>query len=94
MSRWLRKSHEIVKSLGMHVFHLEEPVSGAEHKLQICIGHDSCPLCGHVIPKTNTGELAPYEYEKQELANLDHSHGNQDAYAKKHQVPVRKVVKR
>lgn len=90
MSRWQRKAHEIVKALGMHVFHLEEPISGAEHKLQICLSHDACPLCGHVVPKTNTGDLDPYAYEKAELAALDKAHANMDGYGKKWGVPVRK----
>lgn len=90
MSRWQRVKHHVDKALGFHIFHLEEPSSGAQHKLQILISHDSCPTCGHVIPKTNTGEIDPFAIERAELALLNKVHENMDAYIRRTGAPVKK----
>lgn len=90
MSTWKRVKHHIDKTLGMHIFYLEESQSGAEHRLQIEIGHDSCFLCGHVIPKDNLGKIDPYEFERRELAALQFSHDNMDLYAKRTATPIRR----
>jgi hypothetical protein len=85
---WKRVREFVDHQTGMHVMHLENPVTKATHKLQIWIGMDSCPGCGHVMPKTNTGEIDPRAHEAAELAALDQVHDNIDAYARKHRVPV------
>lgn len=91
---WQRKTHHIIKAIGMHIFHMEEPVSGAQHKLQICIGHDSCPLCGHVMPKDNLGKIDPFDYERRELMALELSHANIDTYGKRTHTPIKSLVGR
>lgn len=90
---WQKKNTEEHKEMvdlrtGMHLIPLIEPNSGAEHRLQIVIGHDACAACGHVKPKTNTDEIDPKQHIKQEMTALEQSHANQRAYAKKHGVPV------
>lgn len=74
---------------GMHIVPVHEPDSGAEHKLQIQTGHDSCSLCGHVKPKTNLDEIDAKKLIADELTALNLSHSNQRAYARRHGVPVR-----
>lgn len=91
---WQKKNDPQHKELldlrtGMHIIPLHEPDSGAEHKLQIETVHDSCPLCGHVKPKTNLGEIDAKKLITDEIAALNLSHNNQRAYARKHSVPVR-----
>jgi hypothetical protein len=90
-AQWQRVKHHVDKALGMHIFHFEEALSGAKHRLQILIGYDSCPLCGHIWPKTNTGEINPFDYEARELAALHAVHANMDHYAKRTGAPVKKV---
>lgn len=87
---WRRTKEYIDARLGMHILHFEEMVSGAQHRLQIFISHESCPLCGHAWPVTNTGELDPKKLEEQELANLRKGHDNMHTYAKKWGVQIRK----
>jgi hypothetical protein len=80
---WDLKAHEFHHSLGRHYAVLHDPTTGAEHHLVIYTGHDSCPTCGHVKPKANTGELDFKAILRDELA----------AYAKKFNVPAAKVAK-
>jgi hypothetical protein len=94
MSVWKRTKQHINYALGMHVLWFEEALSGASHRLQILIGHEFCPLCGHVWPKTNTGELDPQAFEAAELVALTQSHANMDAYGKKNGIPRRRLLRR
>jgi hypothetical protein len=94
MSLWKRTKQYIDYATGHHVFWFEEALSGASHRLQIIIGHESCPLCGHVWPRTNTNQLDPQAFEAAELAALAQSHANMDAYAKKNGVPRRRLLRR
>lgn len=91
---WQKKNtaeHKEILDLrtGMHVVPLHDPVSGAEHKLQINVGHDSCPHCGHCMPKTNLDELDVPKLIAEEIASLSASHANIRKYAQKHGVPMR-----
>lgn len=79
--------------LQMHVIPLHDPDTGAEHKLQVMLVHDSCPLCGHCTPKTNLGEIDTPKLIAQEIASLNQSHGNIRTYAKKNRAPIRKANK-
>jgi hypothetical protein len=72
---------------GFHVIELRD--GKKKHLVQIAVGHDSCPACGAVHPKTNLGELDPKAAVAQINAALDESHGNMLAYAKKHGLTVR-----
>lgn len=74
---------------GFHIVPLHEPDTGAEHMLQIQTGHDSCPHCGGVKPKTNLGEIDAKKIIADHIDALNLSHSNQRAYARRHGVPVR-----
>ncbi len=88
---WKLKHHEFDHTVQRHYAVLHDPATGAEHHLAIYTGHDSCALCGHVQPKTNTGELDFKAILQEELANLEASHAQSVAYAKKHNIPVKKA---
>jgi len=90
---WQVKDQHVDLSLGRHYVVLHEPVTGAEHHVAIYVGHDSCPLCGNVQPKTNTGELDVKAILKQEMEVLEASHAQSRAHAQKHNVPILKAGK-
>lgn len=87
---WIVTDQVVDHQLGMHIVHLEDSLTKAQHKLQICIGADSCPHCGHVVPKTNTGELDPRALIAAETAALEQVHADINRYAKTHKVRARK----
>lgn len=88
---WNLISQHIDKQQGAHILRLEDAWSKARHMIKILIGMDCCPLCGHVQPKTNTGELDVRAILARELAALERVHSNIDAHAKRWGVPVRKT---
>lgn len=90
---WQVKAQHLDKRLGMVIVHLHEPESGAEHRLQICVGADSCPLCGHVHIKTNLGQVDARAILARELEQLQADHAQQEAYARKFNIQVRKKAK-
>jgi hypothetical protein len=86
---WQVKEQFIDKALSQHYIKLHDPDSGAEHHLIIHIGPDSCPLCGHVTPKTNLGEIEPQALIKVEIENLEKAKAAAKNYALKHgRLPV------
>ena len=85
---WQLKQHEFDHMIGRHYAVLHDPATGAEHHLIIFTGHDACPTCGHVYPKTNTGELDFKAILKEELSALEKSHAQSAAYAKKFNIPA------
>lgn len=87
---WDLKHHHFDHTLQRHYAVLHDHETGAEHHLVIHTGHDSCPHCGHVQPKTNTGELDFKAILAEQLANLEQSHAQSVAYAKRHNIPVKK----
>lgn len=87
---WNLKEHHFDHTAQRHYAVLHDPATGAEHHLVIYTGHDSCPTCGHVQPKTNTGELDFAAILSEQIANLEQSHAQSVAYAKRHNVPVKK----
>lgn len=82
---WNIKKQYVDERLGMHIVHLEESESGAEHRLQICIGHESCPHCGHVSLLT-VDHLDPKAMIRAEIAMLEASHKQQKDYAARYGV--------
>lgn len=82
------KEQHVDKALGRHYIVLHEPGTGAEHHTIIYTGHDSCPTCGHVKPKTNLGEIDLKELLKSEIAALEAAHAQTHAWAQKHNVPI------
>ena len=87
---WTLKHHHFDHTVQRHYAVLHDPATGAEHHLVIYTGHESCLLCGHVVPKTTTGELDFPAILKAELAALEQAHAQSVAYAKKNNIPVKK----
>lgn len=85
---WQVKSQHVDKALGHHVVLLHDPHSGAGHVLQIIVGHEACPVCGHVKIAENVNEINPHEIIAQEVVNLEKAHAQSHHYARKHGVPV------
>lgn len=75
---------------GFHVIELRDDL-GTKHVLQIAIGHEACPACGGVYPKTNTNEIDPKAAAANAAAALNRSRENLLAYAEKHGVRVKKA---
>jgi hypothetical protein len=73
---------------GFHVIELRDE-RGNRHLVQISVGHDSCPACGAVHPKTNLGELDPKAAIAQINEALNTSQNNLMAYAAKHGLKVK-----
>lgn len=88
---WQKKSEVLDPKTGMHVIHLHNPETGGEHTVQIVVGHDACPHCGHAVAKTNLEEIDPKYHLATEIAELNLSHANMVAYAEMHKVPLRKT---
>jgi hypothetical protein len=90
---WEKKSEHVDMALKRHYVVLEESQTGAQHHVSIYLGHDSCPLCGHVKPKTETGEIDPHAIIRQEIAELEGSAAHTHAYARRHGV-AKKIEKK
>ena len=95
---WQKKitaDHKEVVDLrtGFHIIPLIEPETGAEHKMQITIGHASCPHCGHVTPRGNLGQLDTQQLIADELEALNQSHLAMRQHATKNRVQIRKASK-
>ena len=90
---WQLKNHDFDHQVGRHYAVLHDPATGAEHHIVIHTGHDSCPTCGHVKPKTNTGDLDFKAILREELANLEQSRMQSAAYVHRHNIPVAKASK-
>jgi hypothetical protein len=91
---WQKKNtteHKEVLDLrtGMHLIPLIDPESGAEHRLQFNVGHESCPHCGHVKPQDELEKIDVKKIIAEEIDALNMSHASQRAYARRHGVPVR-----
>lgn len=72
---------------GFHVIELRD--GKKQHLVQIAVGHDSCPACGAVHPKTELGEIDPKALVAQVNEQLNASHAAMLAYAQKHGIPVK-----
>lgn len=86
---WKKTQEYVDLELGHHVIRLRNEHSGAEHLVQIVLGHDACPHCGVVKAKDNLGEHDPAVHVERVLAELNRSHEQMLAYAKQHGVAVR-----
>ena len=73
---------------GFHVIELRDE-RGHKHLLQIAVGHDACPACGAVHPKTNLGELDPTAAIIMHNEALNTSLQAMLEYAKKHALTVK-----
>lgn len=85
---WQIKQQYVHKGLGHHVVLLHDPASDSDHVLQIIVGHDSCPVCGHVKVAENVTELNPKELINREIAALEEAHGQAHEYATRHRIPI------
>lgn len=72
---------------GFHVIELRD--GKTQHLIQIAIGHDACPACGAVHPKTNLGELDPKVLVAEVNEQLNKSQAGMIAYARKHGIPLK-----
>jgi len=91
---WELKQHDFDHTVGRHYAILHDPATGAEHHLVIFTSHSSCPTCGHVKRNDATGALDFKAILKEELANLEKSHAQSTAYARKFNIPAAKVDKK
>jgi hypothetical protein len=73
---------------GMHVIRLRRNTDGHEHLVQIFIGHDGCPACGHVRAGDGTG-LDPGKVVADVITDLAASYLGMLDYAQKHGVSIR-----
>jgi len=87
MTYQLHQQHLDLAS-GFHIIELRNE-HGHQHFVQIAVGHDSCPACGAVHPKTNLDEIDPKELVAQAVESLNTSHSNMLAHAQKHGLKVR-----
>lgn len=85
--------HYLHKARGMYVAHLEHKETGSEHKLQIMVGKEACPHCGHVTPKNNLGEFDPNKLHIAEIKQLNEDDRRMSAWASHHKVPIHKARK-
>ena len=85
---WQKKSEHLDKRTGIHHVILHEPESGAEHHVQILVGHGVCHSCGAVHQVAKDGQLDIRARIDSILANLQASHDAMEEHAVKHQVPV------
>ena len=92
MSFQLKDQH-VDEQLGRHYITIHDPETGAEHHLAIYTGHHSCPLCGHVKPHDNLGEIDHKAIIKEEIALLEASKAQTRAHAKKHGIPILKAAR-
>jgi hypothetical protein len=67
--------------------------NGAQHRLQIIGGFDSCPHCGHVVPKNNLGEVDIRAILAAELAAFEKAQADTGAWVRKFNVPLKKKAK-
>lgn len=71
-------------------FHVIELRDGKKrHLVQIAVGSDSCPACGHLTPKDNLGQIDPKAMVAQINESLDAVRDNMHAYAEKHGIPIK-----
>lgn len=89
---WEKVAEHIDEAQGTHSVFLEDKTCSpvATHEVHILIGHDYCPTCGHVKPKTNTDELDPKAIISAEIAALTTRTANVKAYGRKHNVRPKK----
>lgn len=91
---WKVKEEHADLSLKRHYIVLEESLTGEQHHVAIYLGHDACPTCGHVTPKTETGEIDLKMILEEEIAGLEQSAQQTLAHAVKHRVTIKTAVKK
>jgi hypothetical protein len=73
---------------GFHVIELRDE-HGNKHLVQIAVGHDSCPACGHVHLPKDLDALDSKAMVAQVIESLNQSHADMHAYAQKHGLQVK-----
>lgn len=84
MAAWELKHQEVDDARGMHIMHLVNRVTGAEHKLQINLLSGKCAHCGRTNPPLS--EINPADWLRSELAALEARHELLQKYKKKHRL--------
>ncbi|MDE2102639.1 MAG: hypothetical protein KGL39_35665 [Patescibacteria group bacterium] len=80
-------SQHIDSASGFHVIELRDG-QGNKHLVQIAIGHDSCPLCGHITQKDNLGTIDPKAMVNEIVESLNRSREAIASYSRKHGLTV------
>lgn len=80
------KEQYIDPHAGMHVIRLHEPETKREHLIQIHLGLDACPTCGHVTPREEFDATA---HVAETIDKLNEHHAQVRRYAEKHRVAIR-----
>jgi hypothetical protein len=73
---------------GFHVIELRDE-RGNRHVLQLAVGADNCPACGHVQPKDALDALDPAAAVAQVNEALNTSQRQMLSYAAKHRLAVK-----
>ena len=73
---------------GFHVIELRDE-RGNRHLVQLAVGHEACPACGTVLPKSNLETLDPAAAIAQVQEALNTSQQQMLSYARKHGLTVR-----
>lgn len=73
---------------GFHLIELRDEAK-RQHFVQIAVGFDACPACGHVTPKDSLGEIDPKALVAEVNVQLDAANANLAAYAEKHKLRVK-----
>jgi len=71
---WQKKKEHIDLRTGMHVVHLHNPDTKGEHILQLNIGHNSCPHCGHVKVQDKLEAFDIHQIVAAEIELLNQNH--------------------
>ena len=90
MSFQVRQQH-VDEALGRHYVEIHDPETGAEHHVVIYLGHASCPMCGHIRPHDNLGQIDHKALIKEEIQNLEQSRNQVREHARKHGIPLLKA---
>lgn len=85
---WRIKNQYVDAEIGHHVIELHHPGTGAEHILQVIVGHHGCPTCGHVRLVDNLDEINIKKIVSEHIEKLNASHAQVEAHARKHNVPL------
>jgi hypothetical protein len=86
MAYQIQEQHIDLES-GFHVIILKD--GKRSHIVQIAIGADACPACGHLTPKDNLGQIDPKSMVAAVNESLNKSQMDMLEYAKRHGIPVK-----
>lgn len=71
---------------GMHVMHLRNSATGHMYIMQVHLGADECPHCGHKVAKDNVGGIDARAEMQHQLDTLNRMHQDHVAYIDRHKI--------